>query len=159
MLIRSGIFGVKKLEPKKEKEKTPPPVIVTDNNTLLEEKTNIEQSVAENKYEQQNIEENLNTSTKTQSKTKTKSQDSQVEGIAPTITFDVDIQHVEIKESTTYDAEGKTLTVYGGGGVSYANIYPKGYNSVDKTALIAQTKAEMIDYSDKKFGRYDKVVI
>ena len=97
--------------------------------------------------------------TKTQDNTKTQTQTSQVEGIQPTLKFDIDIQHVGITETTTTTVNGKTLTVYGGGGTSYANIYPDNYNKVDKDKLVAQTKGETIDYSDKKFGSYDNVVI
>ena len=94
------------------------------------------------------------TSTKDATSTEDSKGDASVEGIEPTLSFDINIQHVEIRENTTID----TLFVSGGGGTSYANIYPKGYNLVDKTALVAQTKTETIDYSDKS-GSYDHVVI
>ena len=76
--------------------------------------------------------------TKTQDNTKTQTQTSQVEGIQPTLKFDIDIQHVGITETTTTTVNGKTLTVYGGGGTSYANIYPDNYNKVDKDKLVAK---------------------
>ena len=133
---------------------------------------NISQNLAEStaQFFEQSIEEsvaNENISMKTKTKTNkaksTKTEDSKedaaVEGIEPTLSFNIDIQHVEIRENTITDANGKTLTVYGGGGTSYANIYPNNYNTVDKDRLVSQTKTEAIDYSDKKFGSYDNVVI
>lgn len=95
-------------------------VILSDNNPSTEEKSNIDESIADSTAQQQNsgeaeVNENIAMQTKTKSQTKT--EDSKVEGIAPTLTFDIDVQHVEIRESTSYDADGKTLTVYGGGGV------------------------------------------
>ncbi|MDD4330300.1 MAG: calcium-binding protein, partial [Aliarcobacter sp.] len=164
-----------------KKNEATPQVIVIDNSVAMND--NISQSLAENtaQFMDRPIEDsvvNTNVSMKTDTNkakatktedftkdatstkdaTKDAKGDASVEGIEPTLSFDINIQHVEIRENTTIDTNGTTLTVYGGGGTSYANIYPKGYNLVDKTALVAQTKTETIDYSDKS-GSYDHVVI
>ena len=147
-----------------KKNEATPQVIVIDNNIAMDD--NISQNLAEStaQFFEQSIEEsvaneNISMKTKTDKAKSTKTEDAAVEGIEPTLSFNIDIQHVEIRENTITDANGKTLTVYGGGGTSYANIYPNNYNTVDKDRLVSQTKTEAIDYSDKKFGSYDNVVI
>ncbi len=65
-----------------------------------------------------------------------------VEGIEPTLSFDIDIQHVQIRENTVIDSTlNKTLFIYGGGGVSYSNIYPQNYTVVDKTKFSFTNKS------------------
>jgi hypothetical protein len=149
-----------------KKNETPPQVIIIDNNPATEENNNISLSLAESQSQAPSKAPDVaqteftSNSTKTQSKKATQAEKSSVEGIEPTLSFDIDIQHVQIRENSTIDTSNlKTLTVHGGGGTAYANIYPTDYTAVDKSKLVAQTSPEIIDYSDKKAGSYDNVVI
>jgi len=72
-------------------------------------------------------------------------QNAAVEGVKPTLSFDINIQHTEIREFGS-------LQIDGGGGVSYENDFDKKKdsteeNDIDPSKLIDQTKAEIIDYS------------
>ena len=144
-----------------------PQVIVIDNNVAADENSNISESLAESasvdvaKSVDVATTVNINTSTKTSSSSSSssKTEESIVEGIVPTLSFDIDVQHVEISESTLSDASGNALVVYGGGGISYTNIYPNTYNTSSKTGLIAQTTGESIDYSTTGSASYDRVII
>jgi hypothetical protein len=140
------------------KKEVAPQVIIIDNNPATEQNDNVSnlfdlleaQKKSLNLVESNDFTSNL---TKTDSKKSSSSSSKQednvasVEGIEPTLSFDIDIQHVQIRENTVNDStlNKTTLFIYGGGGTSYANIYPKGYNLVDKTALVAQTKTETVD--------------
>ena len=167
VLTNEFINMVDTIDRDKKLQSETPPVIVIDNNPDFAENNNISMSLVDYTSQSTNraadvaSTEYISKNTKTQSNKSTSDKDNvaSVEGIEPTLSFDIDIQHVKIRETTTFDGSEKVLTVYGGGGVSYANIYPQDYTAVDKSRLVAQTSPEVIDYSDKKFGSYDKVVI
>ena len=105
--------------------------------------------------------------TKTDSKKSSSSSSKQednvasVEGIEPTLSFDIDIQHVQIRENTVIDSTlNKKHYLFMVEEVSLIQIFiHKIILVVDKTKLVLQTSPEIIDYSDKKFGSFDNVVI
>lgn len=83
-----------------KKNETPPQVIVIDNNPATEENNNISLSLAESQSQAPSKAPDVaqteftSNSTKTQSKKATQAEKSSVEGIEPTLSFDIDIQHV-----------------------------------------------------------------
>ncbi|MEJ5168842.1 MAG: calcium-binding protein, partial [Arcobacteraceae bacterium] len=68
---------------------------------------------------------------------------AKVEGVLPTLTFDIDIQHIASVDSITGSGLATTLNVIGGGGGVYANDYP---SNPALSELQKQTNAEDIDY-------------
>ncbi|PLY07443.1 MAG: hypothetical protein C0625_04505 [Arcobacter sp.] len=92
--------------------------------------------IIENTFKSNEDEVSTNSSSKTE--------ESVTEGIKPTLSFDIDIQHTELSDTTL----GSVLTVEGGGGISYDNIYPKSNTTIDRAAIVKQTNAELIDYSN-----------
>ena len=103
------------------------------------------------------IEENVFTSTNedTAAKQSSSEEESKVEGIKPKISFDIDIQHVNIEETQ----DGSVLTIYGGGGTSYDNIYPKTNTSASRSNIIKQTNAEVLNYENITNVQYNHIEI
>ncbi|MEW6550984.1 MAG: hypothetical protein AB1389_02545 [Campylobacterota bacterium] len=73
----------------------------------------------------------------------TSAENSKVEGVVPTLTFDIDIQHIEVTDEITGSGLATTLFVTGGGGGVYANDYP---SNPALSELQKQTNAEDVDY-------------
>jgi Ca2+-binding RTX toxin-like protein len=100
--------------------------------------------------------------TDSSSSSATKSDDapSKVEGVMPTLKFDIDVKHIfkstEVKVDT--DTASPYLEVNGGGGATYLNAYPD--KNVDGSDLLKQIAPEVLNYSDiKSSSPYTKVVI
>ena len=88
----------------------------------------------------------------------TSSKKSTTEGTTPSLTFDINIQHVVESSSN----ESGTLVVQGGGGISYGNVYPNSPTDLSeslKSEIVKQTDAEVIDYSTTNSLQYNNVVI
>ncbi|MGB5920241.1 calcium-binding protein, partial [Arcobacter sp.] len=74
----------------------------------------------------------------------TPGENAEVEGVLPTLTFDINIQHIEGTQEITGTGTDTLLSVIGGGGSLYANDYP---SSPALSELQKQTNAEDLDYS------------
>ncbi|MBY0541063.1 MAG: hypothetical protein K2P52_06600, partial [Campylobacterales bacterium] len=144
-----------------KKNEATPQVIVIDNSVAMDD--NISQSLAENtaQFMDRSIEEsvintNISMKTDTNKAKATKTEDAAVEGVKPSLTFDINVEHV--KSTSEFSGEGvdKTLIVKGGGGNIYANDYP---NSPALSELQKQTNAEDIDYRTVNNSIANKSVI
>ena len=82
------------------------------------------------------------TATAQEDETETETETAVTEGVKPTLTFDIDIQHLKASSSSS----GSILTVEGGGGVQYSNIYPGTNSSANRAGIKKQTEAEILDY-------------
>ncbi|MFV0561764.1 calcium-binding protein [Malaciobacter mytili] len=77
--------------------------------------------------------------------------------------FSIDMQHVlqsvdESIQGTGADAK-RVLTVQGGGGTYYENIYPNSNVSANASEIKKQTNAEEMSYKTADINKYDSVVI
>ncbi|HIP56316.1 MAG TPA: hypothetical protein EYG97_04755, partial [Arcobacter sp.] len=82
---------------------------------------------------------------------------SEVEGVAPTLNFDIKIQHINVEQTEDVQGLVRELVVDGSGGVSYTNAYPNANAGV--TELAKQLSPEIIDFSYLRESDYDKMTI
>ena len=153
----------KKNKTTEENQDKAPQVIVIENESVAEN-DNISQSLEEGKFETpaENVQvvEVEYVSMSTDDSSNNNSQVSVVEGATPTLNFDIDIQHVKQSQSTLVSDTGiRTLSIEGGGGISYTNIYPDDNTTADRAGIIQQTTSETLDYADATNILYDNVLI
>ncbi|MDC0933511.1 calcium-binding protein, partial [Arcobacteraceae bacterium] len=144
-------------------EATPSPIIILQEiSDLIEENVSEEDDVqvTQNVDEAEEIEEVIFTSTESSTKTAVAAETeteiaiaiAEAEGVTPTLSFDVDVIHVESIVSTL----NNKLIIQGGGGTTYSNNYP---NEPDRSELVKQTDSETINKTDIDKDEYDKVEI
>jgi len=78
-------------------------------------------------------------------------------GVPAALTFDIDIQHIHVSDSTT----AGVMVVQGGGGTSYDNFYPGTQAQAYKNGagLVKQGDAEIIDYRNTTSNEANKLII
>ncbi|GKT30446.1 hypothetical protein ADUPG1_001514, partial [Aduncisulcus paluster] len=89
------------------------------------------------------VEETPFTDNESKKSSSTEDNTAEVEGVKPTLRFDIDVQHVSASEP---DRDSQTHEVQGGGGTQYTNNYPDDNKGAD---LKQQTDPETIDTTDK----------
>ncbi|MCP4970858.1 MAG: calcium-binding protein, partial [Arcobacter sp.] len=91
----------------------------------------------------------------------TLTENSKVEGVKPSLKFDIDIQHLTQELNFELKDNDKFMNVDGGGGIGYKNTYevdPDELNSISDD-LKKQRAQEIIDYRDVTDSTADKIVI
>jgi len=146
-------------EAREESPKTEPQpiIIIQDISELVDADAYPEENENIGEYtealEEIEVEENLFTASET--KSSSKNEEAVTEGIKPILTFDIDIQHL----SSTSSTNANIVTVEGGGGTSYDNIYPGSNDTASRSDIVKQTNTETIDYRNVSIVDGDKLVI
>jgi Ca2+-binding RTX toxin-like protein len=88
--------------------------------------------------------------------TKTDIAPSEIEGVAPTLNFDINVQHINVEKVESGTGADRSLTVNGSGGVAYSNAYPEDPGTAE---LLKQVDTEVLDYSSLTKSSYAKMTI
>lgn len=141
-----------------EKAIPAPPVIIQEIEVFTENDEQVDEFDSTSEFDVPPVEspiiiENVFTSNNEDSSSSAKTEEAETEGAKPTLSFDIDIQHVQAVESS----EGNTLIVNGGGGIAYDNVYGKDSFQLQPTKN--QTASDIIDYSNVTSDQFSNVVI